>query len=175
LRDIPGYPGYAATDEGLIFSRLSNKILIGGLDTCGYRRYCLQIDGRQLTAKGHRLVALAYHPNPDGLPCVNHKNGVRGDNRPSNLEWITQKGNVIHAARAGNMSRIMPIGEKHHNSKLTDRERACIVNLKGKLSQRELATIFNIDQSVVSRLQMAKLDLTENQSVDTRTVDQSKL
>lgn len=44
----------------------------------------------------HRLIALAFLPNPDNLPYVNHKNSVRNDNRLGNLEWISASGNVRH-------------------------------------------------------------------------------
>ncbi len=45
----------------------------------------------------HRLVATTFLPNPDNLPEVNHKNGIKADNRLDNLEWKSKIDNVYHA------------------------------------------------------------------------------
>jgi hypothetical protein len=45
----------------------------------------------------HRLLALAFIPNPEGKPYINHKNGNKRDNRVDNIEWCTQQENTYHS------------------------------------------------------------------------------
>jgi hypothetical protein len=65
--------------------------------------YCyvhlFDIDGRSVNHKVHRLVAMAFVPNPEGLPEVNHKDEDKDNNRSDNLEWVTHIENCNHGTR----------------------------------------------------------------------------
>jgi hypothetical protein len=87
-KDCPHYEGrYLVSNYGRVFSLLTNKILSVRLNNDGYYRLSLNTaDGKRKDEKVHRLVALAFVPNPDKKPEVNHINAIRSDNRAENLE-----------------------------------------------------------------------------------------
>lgn len=59
-----------------------------------YRYVKLSVNGKHKNLAIHRLVALAFLDNPEGLPQVNHKDENSLNNDVSNLEWITQGDNI---------------------------------------------------------------------------------
>lgn len=63
----------------------------------GYMRTDICINRKRTTVYAHQLVALAFIPNSENKPFVNHLNGSPADNRVSNLQWCTQKENIKHA------------------------------------------------------------------------------
>lgn len=96
----------------------------------------------------HRLVAMAFLPNPENKREVNHKNSNKLDNRLVNLEWCTSKENKIHAIKSGKFPR----GERIGNSKMTESQVLLMRSLykTGDYTQCDLAFMFKINQTVVS-------------------------
>lgn len=73
------------------------KILGTKTNKLGYKEVALSRDGKTKTVLLHRLIAIHFVENPNGLPCVNHRNGIKTDNRIENLEWCTKSQNTKHA------------------------------------------------------------------------------
>lgn len=67
------------------------------LSKTGYYIVCFNKNSKKTFRQVHRLVAEAFIPNPDNKPIINHKNGVKTDNRAENLEWCTYLENHHHA------------------------------------------------------------------------------
>lgn len=67
----------------------------------GYLYQNLSIHGSRVTCKNHRLVGLAFIPNPNDLPQINHIDGCKTNPRVDNLEWCTASYNQIHANKLG--------------------------------------------------------------------------
>lgn len=103
--NISDFPGYYVTVEGKVYSRKNNRhgyLKDYHLLKTKYTKH----DGRPYVtlrnpklgirrlAKVHRLVALAYTPNPDNKPCVCHKDNNPLNNHVDNLYWGTQAENM---------------------------------------------------------------------------------
>ena len=70
------------------------KILKPAYDKDGYLRVNLCKNGKRTNFYVHRLVAKAFIPNPLNLPIINHKDEVKDNNYPYNLEWCTDEYNT---------------------------------------------------------------------------------
>lgn len=94
-KDIPGYEGlYQVSNLGRIYSFKTGEYLKLGINSHGYTRVSLLKNYKTRQHNVHRLVALAFIPNPDNKPNVDHINGDKADNKVENLRWVTQKENI---------------------------------------------------------------------------------
>lgn len=98
----------------------------------------------------HRLIAGAFIPNSNGLPCVNHKNGIKTDNRIENLEWVTYSDNTKHSYKIGLQKPQR--GTAHVNAVLDDLS-VRVIREAYELNmgtQSQIAKYFGISQQHVS-------------------------
>ena len=77
------------------------ECLIYQNDNRGYKRVVLTKFGKPKSISVHRLVAINFIPNTKSNPQINHKNGIKDDNRVENLEWVTASENVSHSYSEG--------------------------------------------------------------------------
>lgn len=99
-RDVEGYKGqYQVNRNGQVKNQKTNEILVPVLASTGY--LYVKLKGGRFPQFIHRLVAMSFIPNPNNLPVVNHKDGVKINCKVDNLEWCTHSENTIHAYETG--------------------------------------------------------------------------
>lgn len=108
-KDVVGYEGYyQVSNMGRVKSlkRVTNNqfckqdyFLKQTKTNAGYLKVILIRNSKRTNKNIHRLVAETFIDNSNKLPCVNHKNGNKQDNRVENLEWVNFKQNIEHAIR----------------------------------------------------------------------------
>ena len=92
------------------------KLLTPHPEHRGYMQVTLCFNGVRKTMKVHRIVMEAFSLNPMMKRTINHKNGIKSDNRLCNLEWNTISENIKHAFDCG--LKKAQTGETNGNSKL---------------------------------------------------------
>lgn len=100
-KDIKGYEGrYQVSSWGRVRNIQTGNIITPYKNEKGYLKVYLN-KGNHKNAKFriNRLVAQAFIPNPYNLPQVNHKDGNKENNSYTNLEWVTNKENQVHASK----------------------------------------------------------------------------
>lgn len=84
-----------------VMKKCASRKLKLSMNSCGYSIVALCKNGIKETLLVHKLVAKHFIDNPLSLLQINHKNGIKTDNRVENLEWCTASQNMIHAYKLG--------------------------------------------------------------------------
>lgn len=151
---IRGYPEYSVSNFGRVYSKAKKKGIIKLTEHHkGY--FKAQVGHRGENRKGffvHRLVAMAFIPNPNKYLQVNHIDCNKTNNHVSNLEWCTNKMNANHSIKNGRFS-FLPKGEDHHSAKLTEKKVLKIREMfKDGYSRMMLAKEFKISHGTIKNV-----------------------
>jgi len=96
-KKIEGFEEYEVSDWGRV--RRGENVLKGVGNCRGYLRVQLCKEGTVVQKLIHRLVCLAFLPNPEGKRTVNHIDRTKTNNRLENLEWATDSEQILHSPK----------------------------------------------------------------------------
>jgi hypothetical protein len=182
---IDGIPAgmYQVSNMGRVRSnsfKMKGRLMSLSLNMKGYPIISLNLkDNTRKTISVHRLVAKAFIDNPDNKPQVNHINGIKTDNRVENLEWTTNRDNVLHSYSTGlnkitdsrrkklsdfNIGKklsdstrkkmsVLRQGEKSNSAKLSNEDVLFIKVLIGLgIDNHTIGNQFNISHHLISKI-----------------------
>jgi hypothetical protein len=148
MKEVSGYGGlYYVTEDGRVWSCRRKKWLVPTHHR-GRSQVNLCVGGKPKCWPVHRLVAIAYVPNPDGKETVNHIDGNKQNNHFSNLEWLTSRENLLHGFKNG----LMKPGADNNN-KLQPSDVAKIKKLLGSgVAILEVAKQFGVARRTIQSI-----------------------
>lgn len=139
---------YMISPDGRIFSMSTFKYLTWQESDDGYLKISLWYKQKSYKRSAHRLVALAYIPNPENKPEVNHIDGNKKNNTVANLEWVTAKENTAHAMKLGTKWYYGAKGMKNGRSVFTDEQirEACQLLEEGVKTPKEISKLTGVSK-----------------------------
>lgn len=154
---VVGYENrFLISENGDFYSHKYNKVISTSLNADGYVRLSVRAGGsdqRIVNILISRAVAAAFIPNPDpeNKSQVNHRSGIKTDNRRTNLEWITPKENIHHAYETGLIRRTC--GEGVTTAKLTNAQvleiRATLNDTNSRVKYAHLAPAYGVSPETI--------------------------
>ncbi|MBF6630663.1 MAG: HNH endonuclease [Comamonas sp.] len=149
MRQIPGFAGYFASEDGSILSENGDKTrVLSQRNKDGYMHVTISVRVNGVRQRHrhpvHRLVCMAFHGEPPSdKPLARHLNGVSTDNRAANIAWGDHKDNAADAIRHGTLGK----GMRAHRRKLNDSQvkELCARLRKGE-SDADLAAEYGVSR-----------------------------
>lgn len=159
-KEVDGYENYyTVSDFGRIKSISKNrvngyaeKILKQSLNGRGYFHVGFSRYGEVKYFSVHKLVAIAFIPNPNKKEEINHKKGIKIDNRATELEWNTHLQNIRHARETG-----LDKGELENHSMTTLTNEKVMEIYISNLSYKELAMKYKCSSATVMQIKLGKV------------------
>jgi len=168
-KDIIGFEGYYQISNmgrvkgmhrplirlGRVYKYACKKLLALTFAGAGYLRIILCKDGVKKSHYVHILVANAFIPNPENKPTVNHKKGIKTDNRATEIEWATRSENTTHAHNTGLI--VANFGENAASAKLKNCDIPVIREmLKNGYKARMIALKYNVSNNTIYSIKNGK-------------------
>ncbi len=153
-RGIKGHPDIQISTLGNI-SLGDHHITPGRITSRGYRTVTLTKAGVRINHRVHQLVMKAFVGPCPNRHEINHKNGIKSDNRLCNLEYVTRSENIKHAYRLGLQKPRK--GSLNGRSKLTERDALAILCLYSHgFDQSYMGRVFGVTSAAVRLICIGK-------------------
>ena len=154
IRQIKEQPNYSISNKGELFNRDGDKLFLR-LNRGGYIVGYYWNNNKQKVFSIHREVAKAFIPNPENKPQVNHIDGNKQNNDVSNLEWVTNSENQLHAYQLGLNKAVK--GCLHHNSEITEAQAEEICKMfEGGYRNCDVVRITGVSADTVKNIKARK-------------------
>ena len=141
--------------------RVTEKMMKKLAGAKGYVRVNLALDKKHHFFQVHILVAQAFIPNPYNKPQVNHKNGIKTDNRIENLEWCTNQENRDHAVKNG----LHATGARLESTKRIESELSKVIDLISQgWSHQKIAKEYGTKRQTVGKI-LQRMSMPQRQRI----------
>jgi len=160
---ILNFDEYSITEDGRVYSSVTNKWLKPRNAGAGYKTVMLYKNKKGKNFYVHRLVAKAFIEQAEGKDFVNHIDGDKANNCVTNLEWVTCSENMLHANATGlhNGSEKQKAAARENGKvmrKLTLEQVSEVKDMyAGGMFQREIAEYFGMSQPQISSVLLGKV------------------